>query len=159
MRLTLLNLDQKNARLKRLRRRAPEAAAQIDEDTRKTIRAGLIKNGMKPGVTGYEKKHWWSRSSHNWNQVCNSGMAIGALAIAEKVLGPPQVAAILNDLANLYRAQRRYAEAEPLSKRALAVLENYAALLRETGRDVEADRLDTRIKRIRAEHAKENPAK
>ena len=34
MRLTLLNLDQKNSRLKRLRRRAPEAAARIDEDTR-----------------------------------------------------------------------------------------------------------------------------
>ena len=57
--------------------------SQIDEETRKRIRAGLIKNGLEPGVTGYEKKHWWSRSSHNWNQVCNAGLAVGALAIAD----------------------------------------------------------------------------
>lgn len=56
---------------------------QIDEPTRKTIRSGLIKNGMEPGVRGDEKKAWWSRSHHNWNQVCNSGLLIGALAIAE----------------------------------------------------------------------------
>ncbi len=57
--------------------------SQIDENARKKIRAGLIRNGMEPGVSGYKRKHWWSRSSHNWNQVCNSGMLIGALAIAE----------------------------------------------------------------------------
>jgi len=57
--------------------------SQIDEPTRKKIRAGLIRNGMEPGMAGYRKRAWWSRSSHNWNQVCNSGMTIGALAIAD----------------------------------------------------------------------------
>ncbi|MBL7219465.1 MAG: heparinase II/III family protein [Phycisphaerae bacterium] len=55
----------------------------IDEATRKKIRDGLIKNGLAIGVAGYNKKHWWSRSSHNWNQVCNGGLVAGALAIAD----------------------------------------------------------------------------
>ena len=86
----------------------------------------------------------------------------------------PRLATALNDLAVLYEAQGRYADAEPLFQRALAIrekalrpehpdvataLEGYAVLLRETGRDVEADRLDARVKIIRAKHAKENPAK
>ncbi|MHC4502582.1 MAG: heparinase II/III domain-containing protein [Planctomycetota bacterium] len=59
----------------------------LSEDDRKTIRAGLIKNGMKPGLKAYglgrDKAAWWTRSEFNWNQVCNSGLAIGSLAIAE----------------------------------------------------------------------------
>jgi hypothetical protein len=31
----------------------------------------------------YEKDGWWARSEHNWNQVCNGGMIVGALAIAD----------------------------------------------------------------------------
>ncbi len=59
------------------------------------------------------------------------------------------MATSLNNLATLYQARYRYAEAEPLYQRALAIrdkalgpdhphvaqsLENYAALLRKTGR-------------------------
>jgi tetratricopeptide (TPR) repeat protein len=83
------------------------------------------------------------------------------------------LATSLNNLASLYQAQGRYAEAEPLHKRSLAIrekalgpehpdvataLENYAALLRQTGRKAEADRLDARAKRIRAKRTKENPS-
>ena len=47
------------------------------------------------------------------------------LAIREKALGPdhPDVGTSLNNLASLYRDQGRYAEAEPLYKRALAIYE------------------------------------
>ncbi len=70
------------------------------------------------------------------------------------------------------RPQGRHAEAEPLHKRALAIrekalgpdhpdvatiLENYAVLLRVTGRDAEATEMEARAKVIRAKHAKENP--
>ena len=43
----------------------------------------------------------------------------------EKALGPehPDVATSLNNLAALYQATGRYAEAEPLYQRALAILE------------------------------------
>ena len=50
---------------------------------------------------------------------------VRSLAISEKALGPahPDVAASLNNLAALYDAQGRYAEAEPLHQRSLAILE------------------------------------
>ncbi len=78
----------------------------------------------------------------------------------------------LNNLAALYEAQGRYAEAEPLYKRALAIwekalgpehpslansLENYAALLRKSERTSEADKMEARAKAIRDKRAKEKP--
>ena len=65
-----------------------------------------------------------------------------------------------------------YTVAEPLYQRSLAIagkalgpdhpdvaatLENYADLLRKTGRDAEAENMEARAKAIRAKHAKENP--
>lgn len=55
----------------------------MDEATRTEIRAGLIKNGLEAGVTAYASDPWWAKSEFNWNQVCNSGLLIGALAVAE----------------------------------------------------------------------------
>ncbi len=67
--------------------------------------------------------------------------------------------------------QGRCAEAEPLHKRSLAIrekalgpkhphvatsLENYANLLRTTGRTAEADKMEARAKTIRDKRAKEN---
>ena len=86
----------------------------------------------------------------------------------------PRLATSLNDLAVLYEARGRYAEAEPLYKRALAIvekalgpehpdvatsLENYAALLRKTERTTEAIKMKARAKAIRAKYAEQNPAK
>jgi hypothetical protein len=57
--------------------------AYMDETTREAIRAGLIKHGLEAGVAAYAKAPWWAKSEYNWNQVCNSGLLIGALAVAE----------------------------------------------------------------------------
>jgi len=48
-----------------------------------------------------------------------------ALAIREQLLGPhhPDTAQSLNNLAELYRDQGKYAEAEPLYQQALAIYE------------------------------------
>jgi hypothetical protein len=54
----------------------------FDNETREKIKAGLIKNGLEEGLIAY-KKNWWAKSEHNWNQVCNGGLIVGALAIAE----------------------------------------------------------------------------
>ena len=54
----------------------------LDEQTRQQIKAGLIKNGLEPGIAAYANA-WWVESEFNWNQVCNSGLLAGALAIAE----------------------------------------------------------------------------
>ena len=91
-------------------------------------------------------------------------------------MGPdhPSLATNLNSLAFLYHDQRKYAEAEPLYRRALAIiekavgpdhpkvtatLESYAALLRKTNREYEALKMEARAKAIRAMHAQQNPAK
>ena len=55
----------------------------LDADARRTIVTALIEKGLKPGLDVYEKDGWWARSEHNWNQVCNGGMIVGALAIAD----------------------------------------------------------------------------
>ncbi len=84
-----------------------------------------------------------------------------------KALGPdhPDVATTLNNLAVLHEAQGKYAAAEPLYKRALAIevnalgpahptlattLENMAELYKKTGRLDEAKRLEARAKAIRS---------
>ena len=81
--------------------------SQIDEPTRKTIRAGLIKNGLAPGIECYKRKLWWTRSAHNWNQVCNSGLAVGALAIADTDPEPAK-AIIASAVKSLPRAIKTY---------------------------------------------------
>jgi hypothetical protein len=56
----------------------------MDQKTREEIKSGLIQNGMKPGVAAYSGRGaGWTRTAFNWNQVCNSGLIVGALAIAE----------------------------------------------------------------------------
>ena len=57
----------------------------LDEPTRARIRKGLIRCGLEPGLAAYKtgKYGWWARNAFNWNQVCNFGLAIGALGIAE----------------------------------------------------------------------------
>ncbi len=73
----------------------------------------------------------------------------------------------LNKLAQLYSTLGKYAEAEPLFRRSLAIrenslgpkhpdvaqsLENYAILLRETGRPKKAAEMEARAKAIRAKY-------
>ncbi len=89
-----------------------------------------------------------------------------AWRLGTEEFGPndPSTAALLNNLALLYKTQGHYAEAEPLYQRSLAIrekalgpehphvatsLENYAALLRETARADEAERMEARAKEIR----------
>ncbi|MBI4557027.1 MAG: heparinase II/III family protein [Candidatus Hydrogenedentes bacterium] len=55
----------------------------LSDATRATVKTALIEKGLKPGIGVYKTGGWWTRSEFNWNQVCNSGMLIGALAIAE----------------------------------------------------------------------------
>jgi hypothetical protein len=56
---------------------------KMDQPTRDLIKSGLIRLGLNEGKNAYTANAWWTKVDHNWNQVCNSGLAIGALAIAE----------------------------------------------------------------------------
>jgi heparinase II/III-like protein len=65
----------------------------LDRESRSRIRAGLIAHGLTPGVDAYRgKKAWWVDNAFNWNQVCNSGLLIGALALADS---DPQYAEVI----------------------------------------------------------------
>ena len=89
------------------------------------------------------------------------------MAIDEKALGEnhPDVATDMNNLAELYRAQGKYAQAEPLYKRSLkigrkalgpehlqvaTVFENMAELFKKFGKEDEAKKLEARARRIRS---------
>jgi len=78
----------------------------LDVKTREQIRAGLVKNGLEPALSAY-KKSWWSKSEHNWNQVCNGGMIVGALAIAESEPGYAEQI-IISAIESLPRALKSY---------------------------------------------------
>jgi hypothetical protein len=54
----------------------------LSEEERGMIRSALLEKGLEPSLDFYRKARGWTRVRHNWNQVCNGGMAIGALAVA-----------------------------------------------------------------------------
>jgi len=56
----------------------------LDDDTKKKIRKSMIKNGIEPGIIRYNANgKIWTVSPYNWNLVCNGGLVIGALALAD----------------------------------------------------------------------------
>lgn len=56
----------------------------LPPSSRLKIRQAIIEKGLKPGEESYRKNSWWAKATNNWNQVCNGGLAIGALAIADE---------------------------------------------------------------------------
>jgi len=56
---------------------------QLSSEERRAIRGGIIKNGLLPGLAQYKNSAWWTTSAINWNLVCNGGLSLGALAVAE----------------------------------------------------------------------------
>ena len=54
----------------------------MSKTDRETIRNGLKIKGLSEYRKSYESA-WWHNGDNNWNQVCNGGLLVGALAIAE----------------------------------------------------------------------------
>jgi hypothetical protein len=83
---------------------------RMTADQRKIVRQAIIAKGLNPAVEAYNGANygWWVKCHHNWNQVCNGGISIGALAIADE---DPQLAAfILNSaLHSLPLVMKEYA--------------------------------------------------
>lgn len=55
---------------------------ELSEQTRTTIREAIFAKGIEPSLEK-NAQNWWLRSANNWNQVCNGGITLGALAIME----------------------------------------------------------------------------
>ncbi|AQG79364.1 heparinase II/III domain-containing protein [Spirosoma montaniterrae] len=54
----------------------------LSETSRTKLRDALLTKGLQPSLeTRYSG---WQNASHNWNQVCNAGMAFGALALFDQ---------------------------------------------------------------------------
>lgn len=80
----------------------------LSEAQRERIRTALVQKGLRPYLRGFEKKAWWTRATHNWNQVCHGGVGIAALALAGE--DPDLAASILHRaLAKLPLALKGYA--------------------------------------------------
>jgi hypothetical protein len=62
-----------------------------DESQRETLRRALVEKAIDLGIEAHEGSadfpDWWTDTRHNWNSVCNGGLAVAALAL----LGEPGV--------------------------------------------------------------------
>ena len=59
------------------------------EEQKKILQQAILKKGLNPALEVYSKEVGWHKGNINWNQVCNGGISIGALAIAEHI---PEIA-------------------------------------------------------------------
>ncbi len=64
------------------------------ETQRQALREAIVKHCFTPGLKVYDQNNWWAKTRNNWNQVCNGGLGMGALALAE--VEPATAARILN---------------------------------------------------------------
>ena len=75
----------------------------LSPESRKIIEDAIIEKGLKAS----DNKRWWSRSHNNWNQVCNGGLVMGALAVYER--NPELAQKVIKDaLAGNPNAQSTY---------------------------------------------------
>jgi hypothetical protein len=56
----------------------------LDPEDRSLIRRAIQEKGLDEAIKVYKRHNWWTVAAHNWNQVCNGGIALGALAIADE---------------------------------------------------------------------------
>src|ERR1043166_5776289 len=54
----------------------------LSPEDRVTIRTAIVEKGLKPGLKDYAQGARWSVRENNWNQLCNGGLTVGALAVA-----------------------------------------------------------------------------
>lgn len=80
----------------------------MTEQEKLAIRRAIVEKGLREGEKVYRKGTWWTKTPWNWNQVCNGGMTIGALAVADE---EPQLAdfIISNAVKSLPIAMANYA--------------------------------------------------
>jgi hypothetical protein len=57
---------------------------QWTPEQRTQLREAIIRLGLEPAMATYGNKSGWHRVDYNWNQICNGGIAMGALAVADE---------------------------------------------------------------------------
>jgi Heparinase II/III-like protein/Domain of unknown function (DUF4962) len=64
-------------------------------EQRATLHLAMVEKGLKAALPLYRAHSGWTRVRHNWNQVCNGGIGMGALALAD--LEPELAGEVLHD--------------------------------------------------------------
>ena len=64
-------------------------------EQRATLQQAMVEKGLQPALKLYRAHSSWTRARHNWNQVCNGGIGMGALALAD--VEPQLAGEILHD--------------------------------------------------------------
>lgn len=64
-------------------------------EERAWIAGALVNKGIDPALAAFQNKANWTSTRYNWNLVCNSGITLGALAVAEDFA--PKAAAVLRN--------------------------------------------------------------
>ncbi|MDQ6676360.1 MAG: heparinase II/III family protein [Acidobacteriota bacterium] len=57
--------------------------SDLSDEDRKLLHDAIVQKGLDPGLTAYRAPGSWAANRFNWNLVCNGGMVMGALAVAE----------------------------------------------------------------------------
>ncbi len=77
---------------------------------REALVAAIVEKGFTPGLKVYDgttKFSRWNKALNNWNQVCNSGLGVGAIAVAD--VRPAEAQRILREaVGSLPRAMKGY---------------------------------------------------
>lgn len=55
----------------------------LTAEQRAWIRAAIVEKGLTPASAAYQSQATWVTAHTNWNEICNGGIAMGALAVAE----------------------------------------------------------------------------
>ena len=56
----------------------------LTPEQRAMCERAIVTKALKPAKDVYNKGNWWAKPSNNWSQVCGSGIALAAAAIAGK---------------------------------------------------------------------------
>ncbi|HEY5909178.1 MAG TPA: heparinase II/III family protein [Verrucomicrobiae bacterium] len=77
-------------------------------EQRQKLRQAIVEKGLAPALKTYRANNWWAKARHNWNQVCNGGLGMGALALGD--VEPQVCGEILHDaIASLPLAMEEFA--------------------------------------------------
>lgn len=55
----------------------------LSPDDRDLVRTAIFQKGLDPSIPIYERQIAWTVNHYYWNPVCNGGLTLGALAVAE----------------------------------------------------------------------------
>jgi len=79
--------------------------SEWSDEQRRILREAMVQKGLQPALTIYRQKGWWSQARHNWNQVCNGGIGMAALALLDEL--PDLCGEILNHAVQSIRLPMR----------------------------------------------------